>query len=1170
MTEPCRDGRRTLTVTVVLACLLCLGASRRVHAVFVKQGGDDSAKGDYDAPVATIAEALRRIEPGGGINVYPGRFHENVVITVPGVRIYGEPGHVIVGTVEIRAPDFLMRELTVQSETTCVRLGPGASRCALHQNRFVVTGRAGLGLEIAGPNAGDNRIWDNQIHVTGARPTGQKYQFTRFARAEAGLVVRAADGNTRNFIHHNRVMGYGTGVLLGSPAGSTDTLAGTRLWHNDIRANTIGMAVYASNVTIDRNSLARNTSDGLIVDGANTTIEGNTLGGNLGAGLRISGATARNNVIVDNRGGGIVTSGSARLVHNTLHGNGGAALTVSTNRLGWKLRIWSENFDSLRPLTPDPERPGHHSDPVSSLSDDWFDDLGATGGLPVSDAPFPAGSGSIRLKGRHYCSAWRSIGQTHDQRSGQSFRAACFVYCTVPATNTNAHSGRVLCLTTDNRGEYRDDPDLSIGVDYRAGSGDTRRFTAIVWDGTQEKIVGRADLGTDTGYFVAIDVTYPPGSTYPDATFQITRATGKSGAYAPGAQWTTFARHTYDDGQLAYPRIGPAFKWVGHKWRYSPAKSTGDWWGIDDVTITAAEPVNRAATDTHTTFINNLVQHEDTLFNIDGRIDRDHNVYANRPLPEGAGPHCEAGKVAFVDPVRGDYRLHAGSAGIDAARPMKEATRDAGLAGRPVGKGPDAGAYECTQTPASARTFWLSPQGSDRTGDGSRDNPWGTLTGAALHLKPDDTLRLLAGTYTQGATLSCSGAEGHPITITAASGAKVVIAQKGIRLHRSRHVTLEGLTFEDIPHQAICFGEQAAYHTVRGNRFLNCPTHTKGGTSWAAGIVGDGPGASHILIEDNQFDRRPYPGTDGYHREVDVINPFEGKWNHHWIFRRNTVAGYEKLQLGTGSGTGYPSGYHLIEDNEFFQCNRAVHVKSSDNIIRGNYIHDLAPGYLRHPVGMVNRSGFRNVYERNRVENPGGFAGMFVLSDDHVVRNNVFIGSVNGVVVAYRQFGARNARHTWIVHNTFVNNVRAVHVDSRCLGFVYNNIIYVAPDRALLPPAAPAMAADGMGIPPIVFDGSWPFPGRRNETQQGELRADYNLYFNAEPPLLRNWEGGHNDLVADPMFVDPANGDFRLKAASPARGFGRSLDVRSDMDGRARPAVEPDAGAYQSEVKIEE
>ncbi|MCH2372918.1 MAG: hypothetical protein MK538_01950 [Planctomycetes bacterium] len=50
------------------------------------------------------------------------------------------------------------------------------------------------------------------------------------------------------------------------------------------------------------------------------------------------------------------------------------------------------------------------------------------------------------------------------------------------------------------------------------------------------------------------------------------------------------------------------------------------------------------------------------------------------------------------------------------------------------------------------------------------------------------------------------------------------------------------------------------------------------------------------------------------------------------MFRRNRVAGYEKLQLGVSGAGRYPSGYHRIEDNKFFECNRAVHIKTSDNL----------------------------------------------------------------------------------------------------------------------------------------------------------------------------------------------------------------------------------------------
>ena len=45
-----------------------------------------------------------------------------------------------------------------------------------------------------------------------------------------------------------------------------------------------------------------------------------------------------------------------------------------------------------------------------------------------------------------------------------------------------------------------------------------------------------------------------------------------------------------------------------------------------------------------------------------------------------------------------------------------------------------------------------------------------------------------------------------------------------------------------------------------------------------------------------------------------------------------------------------------------------------------------------------------------------------------------------------------------------------------------------------------------MQIPALVFDGSWPFHGGQNHVDGGELRADYNVYLNAEPPLLHNWK----------------------------------------------------------------
>ncbi|MBU2950890.1 right-handed parallel beta-helix repeat-containing protein [Tamlana agarivorans] len=65
-------------------------------------------------------------------------------------------------------------------------------------------------------------------------------------------------------------------------------------------------------------------------------------------------------------------------------------------------------------------------------------------------------------------------------------------------------------------------------------------------------------------------------------------------------------------------------------------------------------------------------------------------------------------------------------------------------------------------------------------------------------------------------------------------------------------------------------------------------------------------------------------------------------------------------------------------------------------------------------------------------------------------------------------------------------------------------------------------------------------------------RVDSNLIFNSELTQKFGWD--ENSIVADPLFIDPANGDFRVKAGSPAFDIGFK-NFPMDQFGVKKPAL---------------
>ena len=81
-------------------------------------------------------------------------------------------------------------------------------------------------------------------------------------------------------------------------------------------------------------------------------------------------------------------------------------------------------------------------------------------------------------------------------------------------------------------------------------------------------------------------------------------------------------------------------------------------------------------------------------------------------------------------------------------------------------------------------------------------------------------------------------------------------------------------------------------------------------------------------------------------------------------------------------------------------------------------------------------------------------------------------------------------------------------------------------------------------------------------SEGGQVTGESNIIMNSNAP---DPAGAHDLVGTDPLFVDAANNDFHLKAASPTIDKGEGLStVTSDHDGTARPQGSGwDIGAFE-------
>jgi parallel beta helix pectate lyase-like protein/chondroitinase B-like protein len=429
----------------------------------------------------------------------------------------------------------------------------------------------------------------------------------------------------------------------------------------------------------------------------------------------------------------------------------------------------------------------------------------------------------------------------------------------------------------------------------------------------------------------------------------------------------------------------------------------------------------------------------------------------------------------------------------------------------------------------AAPTSYVVDGGSDLARDanpGTQAAPWKTISHAAAHLKPGDTLIVKAGAYDELVTVSASGQKDKLVTLRAEAPHKARV--KGFALEGD-YISIEGFEItSDAPKAHGIFAGEAHYKTAReGCRMIGNYIHDIGGTAVISG--------EHALVKGNLM--------------------------------KNVLRG---VFVNTGT---------LVEGNEVDTLRKQMREKNGKTIIqktqyaffagdditfRGNYFHGAPEAYLIKGMGVdffvtwdawIMGSSNRILIENNRCFNATHASepeATKLKKSSHITyRNNLFVNTVYVGVLP------KHWTHVTVEHNTFINcGAYPVWFQTplQTKGAIVRNNLIAYWNRDKQVEKYGWLPAES-GIANFAL----------KDDAKATIDCDYNMFWGT-----KNREYGKHDFVAEPQFVDPDKGDFRLKPGSPGVDAGINVGITTDLVGTRRPQGKaPDVGAYELKESAE-
>lgn len=474
---------------------------------------------------------------------------------------------------------------------------------------------------------------------------------------------------------------------------------------------------------------------------------------------------------------------------------------------------------------------------------------------------------------------------------------------------------------------------------------------------------------------------------------------------------------------------------------------------------------------------------------------------------------------------------------------------------------------------AATNTYYVSTSGNNSF-PGNQNQPFLTIQKCLDTVQPGDTCMIHAGTYHESLTLKASGTDSKVITVRSYNNESVTIDsgdQVTVQISPpyQSYYTFDGLRFisslsSDINRTA----------TIDFERDWNPATQPPDGSNHITLRNCYVEGAARFLGHNNLVENCEFNGKGKLANGI----MFHYKPNQNNIIRNNKVHDYTRRGIWSMSDTLNT----LIENNTVYNvsiginCDGANIANHQCNVI-GNTISSL--GYVNNTygwgTGIMLENNFDSIIENNTIFNSHG-SGIYVI--------NYGIGYMwDGHTVTNTEYRTIDLNTT--IRNNVISNFKidGIEIDGASGAKLYNNTFYTQ---------QPSITAIRMHDNTYMtyFPKNWDIRNNifftptannsfvfSNQASVTGTTISHNLFspdnskhkvgatvYNTLSEFQSSTGQGADSLTADPLFVNPGEGDFHLQPNSPAMNIGAyASQTQSSKPGDANGDNQVDETDYQ-------